>query len=126
MQKEGQKPSILIVDDHDFIRSILMAYFDKDSLVIEAINGREAMEILDNLKMDLVISDVEMPVMDGVEFFREVNSRELNIPMIFITGGCNQEKEIYLRSFSNVILGKPFKRSDIRSAASAKLGGILQ
>lgn len=126
MQKERQKPSILIVDDHDFIRSLLNVYFEEDSLVIEAINGKEAMKILDSLKMDLVISDIEMPVMDGVELFREVNSRDLKMPMIFITGGCDEEKERYLRSCSNVVLGKPFKMSDIRSAASAKLGGILQ
>lgn len=126
MQNGRQKPSILIVDDHDFIRSLLAAYFDKDSLVIEAINGREAVKILDSLKMDLVISDVEMPMMDGVELFREVSKRELNMPMIFITGGCAEEKERYLKSFSNVILDKPFKKADILSAASAKLGGILQ
>jgi DNA-binding NarL/FixJ family response regulator len=65
---------ILIVDDHEAIRRGIRSLLTRDSLEIcgEAENGKEALEKVRKLKPDLVILDVSMPVMNGIEAGREI------------------------------------------------------
>jgi two-component system, NarL family, nitrate/nitrite response regulator NarL len=70
----GVVPRILIVDDHEAIRRGIRSLLGQDSLEIcgEAKNGKQALEKVRELEPDLVILDISMPVMDGIEAAREI------------------------------------------------------
>jgi two-component system, chemotaxis family, chemotaxis protein CheY len=81
----------LIVDDSSVMRKIVARALQQGGLslgqILEAGNGSEALEILRREKVDLVLSDINMPVMDGLEFVRQLRSVEnaQGIPVVMIT-----------------------------------------
>jgi len=96
-----------------------------------AVNGAEALSYLENKHYDLVISDIKMPVMGGIELYNRVMQDEKlrKIPFIFCTGNVlNQEIEQFLEGKNLPFLTKPFavktlisKVSEILSSYSVKI-----
>ena len=74
---ENTASTILIVDDDYEIRGMISDFLrDSESYnVLEAENGKEALEILKNNKTDLVISDINMPEMKGFDLLKEIKER---------------------------------------------------
>jgi two-component system chemotaxis response regulator CheY len=81
----------LIVDDSSVMRKIVARALQQGGVclaqILEAGNGAEALEILRREKVDLVLSDINMPVMDGLEFVRQLRTVENahGIPVVMIT-----------------------------------------
>ncbi len=105
---------ILIVDDSHmarmFIRRCLEITGYGDAEIIEATNGKEALIRLREGKVDVVISDLNMPVMDGESLLQWIKSVPMlkEIPVIFITSVNNPAKaEQLLAQGAHQILGKP-------------------
>lgn len=84
--KKGFK-SILIIEDEEEIRAFLREYFERHYKIYECSNGKEALEIASNIPPDLIISDIMMPEMDGIEFCKTIknNIRTSHIPIILLT-----------------------------------------
>ncbi|HIJ78787.1 MAG: sigma-54 dependent transcriptional regulator [Desulfobulbaceae bacterium] len=78
--------SILVVDDDQITRQTLSMSLEDDYNTFTAENGREALEILGREEIDLVLSDLDMPTMSGLELLAEINNLENSLPVIFITG----------------------------------------
>ena len=118
ISRNGKLVKILVVDDDDGMREFLTTALSKNPscLVLEASNGTEACIKLGRERPDLLILDVMMPDMDGVEVCRLIKKDpELSgIKIIVITGypDSSQVKEIAAMGFKN-ILPKPFSISDI-------------
>ena len=108
---------ILVVDDIEINRLILSDLFSAQFDVIEAENGRAAMDILEKNKEDIsiVLLDLMMPIMDGFAVLNEMNNSAIikTIPVILITGEDDDEKTLlgYKLGVSDYIK-KPFN-SDI-------------
>lgn len=88
------KPLTLIVDDHSFDRSILRKHMKKlDAEIIEAKNGKEALFAMSRQMPHLVITDIQMPVMDGLDLLEAIKKDpELKtIPVIVITSDKDME-----------------------------------
>lgn len=69
---------ILLVDDHKLIRDAIYSYLDQDGefdVVGQVGNGQEALDFLDDTKVDVIMMDINMPVMDGVDSTREIMKR---------------------------------------------------
>lgn len=67
--------TILVVDDHQIIRDGIRFYFEDDEefqIADEAENGLEALELLKNNEYDVILTDINMPIMDGLEFMKSV------------------------------------------------------
>lgn len=80
-------PKILLIDDDASVRRSISAFLsDSDFEVIEAVNGSEGVSLFQNEKPDLVLCDLRMPDMDGLDVIREVASRSANTPVIVISG----------------------------------------
>ena len=81
--------TILIVDDSDLNRAIMRDIFKNDFTVLEATNGEEALIIIQqyNYRVDVILLDLFMPVMDGVEFLnlKKQNEMMADIPVVVIT-----------------------------------------
>lgn len=114
-----EKPyHILIVDDNqdllDYLRMLLASGYQ----ITCASNGKEALDLLSELMPDLVISDVMMPVMDGVELCRRIkqNLRTSHLPVILLTAKVGAGDYVEgLENGADLYVAKPFS-SDIIKA----------
>ena len=78
---------VLLVDDNDTLRRALRRILSAEGHeVVEAANGREAIERTEACDFDLIVSDVCMPDMDGVELLRAIHERDADLPVLLITG----------------------------------------
>lgn len=78
--------SILIVDDEKDLRDVLKDRFEQELFeVLVASDGSEAVEIVDKKKPSIIIMDVMMPVLNGIEAKKIIRKKGCNIPIIFIT-----------------------------------------
>lgn len=93
ISEHGEKPTILIIDDNNDIRQYERTLLQDYYFVLEASDGREGLEIARKEVPDLVICDVMMPVMDGLEFTQQLktNTATSHIPVIMLTAK-NQEE----------------------------------
>ncbi len=84
-----QSPSatLLIIDDDDVVRASLAAYLDDSGFrVLQAPNGPKGLELFDSERPDLVICDLRMPQMDGLELIRLISERQNDLPVIVVSG----------------------------------------
>jgi CheY-like chemotaxis protein len=115
--------SVLLVDDEPVILHILNGWFRrKAGRVFCAENGMEALQVLAANKVDLIISDISMPVMDGLHLLKQVNAVAMPAPgRIFITGFTDIEaREIYDLGVK-AILEKPIEYDDTLNVAERSL-----
>ncbi len=104
---------ILIVDDTTVLRNIMKMQLQRMgfSLIHEAPDGSAAMKILHARKIDLVISDWNMPVMNGVELLREIRASEVfkDIPFIMVTAEATEARlSMALQLKVDELILKPF------------------
>jgi DNA-binding response OmpR family regulator len=103
---------ILIIDDDLFLQSMLNFALSNAGYVIEmADDGIEGLEKLASMQPDLVISDIMMPNMDGVEMFRQIKERlqDSGTPIIIMTALGRKPWFNELEADGAVIMQKPFK-----------------
>ncbi len=81
------KGTILCIDDEPGILEVLRETLDGEYDVLTATNGKEALAVLDKKLPDMILSDVSMPVMDGLEFLANLKKRGLGvkIPLVFLS-----------------------------------------
>lgn len=108
------KGTILIVDDETSIRSLLNEHFSKlEYHIITAENGEDALRKLEEHKVDIIISDIIMPVMDGVELVKRVRIEHPIIRIIMMTGYVSIENLlICVQNQVDTVIFKPFKSLD--------------
>lgn len=108
---EEGRPRVLVVEDNPDMRSFIRSILRDDYTVGEAANGEEALEKLRNEDFDLIISDLMMPVMDGLELSRKVkeNFSISHIPFLMLTAKTARESRLegYRIGVDEYIL-KPF------------------
>jgi DNA-binding response OmpR family regulator len=113
---EPHSPSrILLVEDDNLVRKMLATFLEPRFSVLHATNGRDALELLKAEKdVDLVLTDVRMPVMDGLQLVRAVRRMRPTLPMIVMTGVGNEETVIEaLRAGATNYLKKPFRNNEL-------------
>ncbi|MDM8544345.1 sigma-54 dependent transcriptional regulator [Desulfococcaceae bacterium HSG9] len=102
--------TILIVDDEKNYPLVLSAVLEEEGYeTLTANSGHEALEILKNSDVDLVLTDMKMPVMDGVELLERIKASEPDLPVIMMTahGTVERAVEAIQKGAYNYIL-KPF------------------
>ena len=120
---------LLIVDDSSSMRSIVkrtikMSGFDVDQF-FEAENGQSALELLDGEWVDAILSDLNMPVMDGEAFLAALSANPMfsEIPVIVVTTEGRDEKLQHLKDLgAKAFIKKPFKPEIIRDTLTRALG----
>ncbi len=89
------KEKILFVDDEESILDVASEYFSiKGYQVYTARNGAEALSILEKEQIDCCFTDINMPVMDGLELAENINKRDNTIPVVIMTGFPSLENTI--------------------------------
>ena len=103
--------TILLVEDEEGLRALnARGLTSRGYTVLEAGNGVEAIEVLEKYgrKVDLVVSDVVMPEMDGPTLLRELRSRDPGLKIIFVSGYAEDAFEKHIPSGQFSFLAKPF------------------
>ena len=115
---------ILVVDDSQMNRLIAVTILKKYwAIVLEAVNGLEAVKTLADMDVDLVLIDIEMPVMDGMEAVRIIRERlNKSLPVIALTANSmNGDNDKYIEAGMNAYLCKPFKENELMDMVAGLL-----
>lgn len=117
---------VLLVDDSLAARMIIKQYLQivgcSDSEFVEAKNGKEALDLLKESTYNLIVTDMNMPVMDGNEFIRRLKaSPKFNsIPVIIISSAANQDnKARFMNIGANYVIPKPVSPQLLNEAINA-------
>jgi CheY-like chemotaxis protein len=113
---------ILVVDDDPNLRELLQDTLDTIGYdTIAAADGFEALEKLQDQMVDLVITDIRMPGMDGIGLLRKIRRQSPDLPVLFITGV--ESPDIIGRASPDGFLAKPFRISHIEELIRDALAG---
>lgn len=107
--------AILVVDDEEPVRALLVNVFEEDGYrVLEASNGREALAVLEGEAVDLVLSDVMMPGIDGYELCRQLKARPVTrrIPVILMSARVQWDGA---EAGADATIAKPFVLDDLEA-----------
>lgn len=121
------KPRILVVDDSISIRKYVQRFLDRTGYNVEvAPDGMEALNIMGRMKFDVVITDLEMPVMHGYELMTEMKKSPdlMNIPVVVLTsraGDKHRQKAIEMGAQDYLV--KPFEEQEMIGALKKLLSG---
>jgi two-component system chemotaxis response regulator CheY len=111
----------LIVDDSSVMRKIVERALRQAGLeslvVLEASSGSEGLEVLKSKKVDLILSDINMPSMDGLEFVRQLRAQDLapGIPVVMITTESSEEHvKQAIQAGARGYIRKPFTAEQVK------------
>ena len=119
---------ILVIDDEVSMRTMVQKTLVRDGHeVFQAGSGREALEYLKNHPVDLIVTDLYMPDMDGIELTIRIGQQTLKPPIIAMSGGGFTAKEELLETARRMgagrTLAKPFAPADLLQAVRDLLPG---
>ena len=119
--QEGEKSTILVVDDEEIIRDLCSRAL-KDYRVLQADNGRDALQILNNEHVDLILVDVMMPIMNGLDLLQQVKDRDAEQLVIVMTGYA--DKDIIMRALkarADDFIQKPINLLQLKTSIAQAL-----
>ena len=88
---------VLLIEDEESIRRVMSRILKEENdqyKVTEAVDGKQGLDLLFKRQFDLVLCDIKMPKMDGIEVLKKANDKMLNIPFIMLTGHGNIETAV--------------------------------
>jgi CheY-like chemotaxis protein len=116
---------ILIIDDDDLLRNVLVKTLTQAGhSVVEAADGAQGMNVFHASSVDLVITDLVMPVQEGVETIMALKRERPDLPVIAMSGGVSNAPlylDIASKVGANTILPKPFTPQQLDDAISEVL-----
>ncbi len=133
--EKSRKPVVLIVEDNADVRTYIHGFLQETYAIVEAANGKEALKAAEERTVDLVISDVMMPEMDGITMCRAMkgDERTNHIPVILLTARATAEGKLegldigaddyIIKPFdSREVLARVKNLIDVRRTLRAKYG----
>ena len=111
---------ILVVDDSTMMRAVIKRALNQSDLeiagILEASNGQEGLALLEQHPIDAVLTDINMPVMNGIEFLREIASREPEhlLRIVVSTDGSTLRQEEAASLGVSAYIQKPFQPEVVR------------
>jgi DNA-binding response OmpR family regulator len=117
-----RKPTILIVDDEPDLLDVLEAYLKDDGFaVVRATDGRAAVEAAFRERPDLLLLDLNLPTISGLEAFREIRAQS-NVPVIMLTSrGQEVDRVVGLELGADDYIGKPYSPREVVARVKAVL-----
>lgn len=121
-------PNILVVEDSPTMRQLISFAMKRipNSKVVEATDGVDALKKLSSEKVDLILADINMPVMDGLKLVSLVrgNPSYKNIPVIIITTeGAEEDKKKAIAIGANAYLPKPIQTQELIKLVNTFISG---
>jgi CheY-like chemotaxis protein len=118
--------TILVVEDDRLNRGLITKVLRQEGhQVVEACDGAIALEILQALRCDLVITDFVMPKLNGIKFIEQLHSLQPRMPIIFITGYLSTISGTTILNELAEFLAKPFELGVLQSTVRRLLKSTL-
>ncbi len=121
----------LIIDDSSVMRKIVersLRQAGLESLVVfEAGSGNEALQILKSKEVDIILSDINMPSMDGLEFVRQLHTQQLapEVPVVMITTESSEEHvKQAIQAGAKGYIRKPFTADQVKQRVLPLLSAV--
>lgn len=121
---------VLIVDDSSVMRKIVERALRQAELELEAVfeagNGNEGLDLLTSKQVELILSDINMPSMDGLEFLRQLRTRKLaaGVPVVMITTESSEEHvKQAIQAGARGYIRKPFTAEQVKERVLPLVGG---
>ncbi|MFN3191447.1 MAG: chemotaxis response regulator protein-glutamate methylesterase [Aureliella sp.] len=121
----SEKIKVLLCDDSSLIRKLIKQSLDADNrfeVVAECANGKEALDAIPVHQPEVIVMDVEMPIMDGVDAVRNIRQQKINTPIVMfstLTGGGSEATLDALSAGANAYATKPQAKGHIKDAFEA-------
>lgn len=113
---EKRDGAILVVDDERLIRDLLAKTLRREGWpVVAAESGEQALEIMQTTKVQVVVSDIVMPEMDGFELLSSVKKVDPKLPVILISGRAGRTREDVMEAGADDFIPKPFNNTEVIS-----------
>ena len=117
----------LIVEDSPMMRQLLVFAMSrvKNMAIVEADDGVDALKKLNSAKFDIIITDINMPIMDGLKLVKRIRSDAVyqNVPIVIITTeGAEEDRQRALQLGANAYITKPIQAPQVISTVKELLG----
>jgi DNA-binding NarL/FixJ family response regulator len=125
MTAEQRRPTAIIADDHAEVHPLLRRILEPEFDVVESVlNGQALLEAALNLRPDLIVVDVLMPVMGGIEAVKQLKAQLSSVAVVFISTDAEPENvQRALRIGARAFVGKGSAAEQLLPAARAALNG---
>ena len=101
--------TILVVEDESILRECIRDMLEGDQwIVYEARNGREGLDFLANHKVDLVLTDVDMPIKNGLDMLKEFRTTNSETPVVVMSGKVTLDQKALMSLGATSFMQKPF------------------
>ncbi|MEK7833784.1 MAG: response regulator [Acidobacteriota bacterium] len=109
---------VLIVDDLEGVRRMLVYALEDDYNIVQAANGLEAISVAESEQPDIIVMDLDMPIMDGVEATRKIKAHPKlsGIKVLAVSGQHNSERSRLIQDNADAFIEKPFEVSALVEA----------
>lgn len=106
---------ILIIEDEESLRNTLKLNLELEHYSVETCNnGKDAIEFIKSVKLDLILLDIMMPTISGIDVYKEIRRKGINTPIIFLTAKNNvQDKIEGLKLGADDYITKPFDLEEV-------------
>lgn len=110
-----EKPTILVAEDNDSNYLLITIMLKKEYNIIRAVNGQEAVKLFEKKNPKLILMDIKMPIMDGLEATSTIRLRSRTIPIIALTAfAFDGDKDRAIKTGCNGFLTKPVNAEELR------------
>lgn len=119
----SMRPTILCVDDDDFVRKMLVGYLEKEMFqTLEARNGEELKEIVNTQNIDLILLDLVLPDGDGIAFMQQIRAIKEDIPIIILSAKNEEvDRIVGIETGADDYISKPFSSRELKARINAVL-----
>lgn len=117
LQNNTELPSLLLVEDDNDMANFTSSLFSENYSIIRVKDGQEALQTINHSIPDIILSDVMLPIKDGIELLQEVKSNELtnHIPFVLFSAKASLESKLKgLKYGANAYIPKPFSPDELK------------
>jgi DNA-binding NtrC family response regulator len=113
---EPSRMALLVIDDDQVIRETLHRVFSQTYDCDTSDGSEHVLESIEDREYDVVITDVSMPGVDGLQVLKRIRARHSSTPVIVISGNGDRFKNLFLEMGAFAYLSKPFRLAELESA----------
>ncbi|NKB87181.1 MAG: response regulator [Acidobacteria bacterium] len=124
--EDPSRRTVLLVEDHTEMLAYLATHFGRSYRTLTAANGREALRVLSDESVDVLVSDVMMPELDGLALCRRVraDSRLGDLPIVLVTANAGAASRADGLELANDYVVKPFRMPDLLARVAMLAAGV--
>lgn len=118
---------ILVVEDDKDLQEVVCDFFAlTHATILSAGNGQEALAVLDTEEIDFVMSDIQMPIMDGLGLLKTIRQNDSKVPVVLMATGQSQLTEVEAKKMGAAgLINKPFNQDFLLAKVSSLLREVF-